>query len=1018
MRILIVPILMVVAALALGYVLLPREQELAFMQFKAGQLEEAQAHYEERLRSGDLSVSTVNSLVSVYAAGGEMDRAVGLFEDFADRHAKDLEVQRRLGRLYGDAMRPSDYRRNLETLYGLSPDEATLRELIETYAFEGAHDRRREALQALVEIYGGTRDDALALARLLAAGDRRGQAADVLLRRGHRRGVSLDAEEMALLVSLLLDQGRHDEALERTRSWLGDEAPAARVVEYVNRFVARNRIEDARRILVTAIERSGNRDTLRLAHVRLLLNTDRRPEARRELQALLDEGGVSGADLPAFVDLALGAGAADLALAQVETHDPALIPPDLLPAVLTVAGNRGRRDLVDRLLAASSRDGLADRPLAAARIALAEGDSATARHRLAEADRIDSRYLPDQVERANLHLALGRRDRARELLDGLVISPGMPEGCLPGLADLYIGTGRLETGYAVFDEFMTSRPLIPVVAGWARLAAASGRDGELIAWLDGQTRPDGDLLLAVSESAEASGATDLSLICAERLYARHPQPAARTRLAGALLAAGRVEEALAHLRDLLVTDDEAVEDLYVRALNDSGARDELVDFIEGEVYAGDLPPKREDDYLYALLDIGAGDRVLPQLYVRARDRGGPWLFAYVESATGEQDEADCVAFLGRELRRHDLEDPALLERFSLMHARDPEAAVAAARDRAYAAPDVWGAVYFDALSRLDDDGEALRAYGRVRLGRDETPVSERRAMAYRLLDLGDVETAEAVFRDLARDGGPDSADLRQLLFLWGPRPDEPEIAWLADRVRAAAPAERGAWLRHLLDRGAAAEVARLAETTGAAEEPGAQTVYALALDRLRDKDGLARLLPRIVPMCGDTLVLRQYAQIAVAHRLDDVARLAWIRLVQRRPDDREGLLWLGSDALQGRRWDEAETYLRTGVDRHAGDHRLHYVLAEVLTEQRRRDEAAAHYETTLRLLADVRPQTVAMSLTRANALARLGRSAEAQSAFERLLASRPDDLEARADYASLLLDIGQPERAREILELD
>ena len=57
-------------------------------------------------------------------------------------------------------------------------------------------------------------------------------------------------------------------------------------------------------------------------------------------------------------------------------------------------------------------------------------------------------------------------------------------------------------------------------------------------------------------------------------------------------------------------------------------------------------------------------------------------------------------------------------------------------------------------------------------------------------------------------------------------------------------------------------------------------------------------------------------------------------------------------------------------------------------------------------------------LTTANVLARLGRADDATATFEQLVARRPDDPEVRADFASLLLDMGLHERAREILNFD
>ena len=68
----------------------------------------------------------------------------------------------------------------------------------------------------------------------------------------------------------------------------------------------------------------------------------------------------------------------------------------------------------------------------------------------------------------------------------------------------------------------------------------------------------------------------------------------------------------------------------------------------------------------------------------------------------------------------------------------------------------------------------------------------RRQLGFRLLDAGDKRAAELALRALAVAAPPTSRDVRQLLFLWGPRPAAEQLDWL-ERARAR-PAGRTGWL--------------------------------------------------------------------------------------------------------------------------------------------------------------------------------------------------------------------------------
>ena len=92
-----------------------------------------------------------------------------------------------------------------------------------------------------------------------------------------------------------------------------------------------------------------------------------------------------------------------------------------------------------------------------------------------------------------------------------------------------------------------------------------------------------------------------------------------------------------------------------------------------------------------------------------------------------------------------------------------------------------------------------------------TSSDERSAMAFALLEIGRKDDAERIVQSLAAASGPASRYTRTLNWLWGPRPDGPELQWMMEVARQAPVAERVGWINRILTAGAPREAATLAE---------------------------------------------------------------------------------------------------------------------------------------------------------------------------------------------------------------
>ncbi|MBN9524627.1 MAG: tetratricopeptide repeat protein [Alphaproteobacteria bacterium] len=294
---------------------------------------------------------------------------------------------------------------------------------------------------------------------------------------------------------------------------------------------------------------------------------------------------------------------------------------------------------------------------------------------------------------------------------------------------------------------------------------------------------------------------------------------------------------------------------------------------------------------------------------------------------------------------------------------------------------------------------------------------QRRNLAGRLLALGGKAMAEPVYRRLAAGQPPDSPDVAELLFLWGPAPTAGELAWLTDRARNAAPASRDAWARLLLERGAPERVLSLVEALPPeAVTPALDQVYVEALaqgGRAGNRIGLA--IQRAIVRNAPTAQLVALGTLAEGEQVTGAANAAWNAILARDPDSGPALRGLARLAFaEGRRRDAIALYQRL-LTRNAGTWPDHYQLGELLLARGDRAAARPEQQKALALIDAERKPDPAAATARAQLLYRLGRTDEALAAFEAQRRARPRDKDLLADYVGVLMELGRNGEAARLL---
>ncbi|MES2338063.1 MAG: hypothetical protein V4537_08210 [Pseudomonadota bacterium] len=288
------------------------------------------------------------------------------------------------------------------------------------------------------------------------------------------------------------------------------------------------------------------------------------------------------------------------------------------------------------------------------------------------------------------------------------------------------------------------------------------------------------------------------------------------------------------------------------------------------------------------------------------------------------------------------------------------------------------------------------------------PGADRAAVAERLLAAGDRAGAIATLQAAAATLPVGAPAAQRLLYLMGPRPEKPDVAWLRRRAVSGPPQGRAEWLLAYADRDAPRDaldslarhplagrtdilltrlrLARAADDDRAAAAAAGQLLDGRALSS-GDLRRIAALVPQDLPPALAAGLARRRADaglVAPQERLD----LAW-------------QAWNRGDATG------AASVLRTYLADRPDDVAALRLMAEV---QGKLGGVAAARPWFERALVRTPP-----GRDRVELLERLGRRAEATRLVADLRAAAPADRGLAALHARLLIAQGEPGKARTVL---
>lgn len=996
------------AAISASVWLLPGPLERGRIALDRGDSAAMHAVVQAAVERHEARPGAVAPLVALAMELGDTASAMTLLHGFLARQPDSLPAQTLLAEVLTQARQSRELAPLLEQLYERTGDAEQLRHAAVLWGQLHQPDRREHLLAKLADAGQADNDETLELAhdrfsRADAAG-----AVDLLLAR-----IAHDNQpEMALVTHaglLAIDLPDAAARLARLGALLTHPASLPGVLQVVAGLQTRSR-PDLALTLLTALPE----DLQRLADVSLAIAdaeslTGATHRALTRLLALRSAGNLPQPGAALLADLALRDGQPALAV-DVTAAIPAQAMPAWLPLrIAEILLPAGQAALLDRLSPAT----LATQPSVAALVAARHGDTATAT-RLARAA-FDLPPAAPAVLHAYVHLLddLHLDDAAFAALRDHLRDGAAPDPATVNLLAA-LATTPARSG-VVLPLLARARDSSPGAAdAWCTLALASNRDAEVADWLRHSGRADPAIRLSLLNRAvqghdHVLADTAATLLLAAplpagwsavevRLLARSTTPLDRSQLDGWLdfLATAPPE---ARLRATFVLAGSPDLAQAARAAAPALATHPAIAVLLADAGAGLGGPEAVAArlQLLAALSPRAALPLLAAAALHDPTHLGPTWAAAVFQTSGDPAGQTALRTLLPHLARPEAE--AAL--FRILAALPATEAVAVQQIAADMLGGSWVPAWEETLARTGRIAE-LEAALRTRGAASATSGAEGRSLAWRLTELGDRSGAITLLRRLSEDQPPDSEAVKQLLYLWGPRPLPEAVDWVRTRAASSPPDQLAGWVAHLDYLDASDAVVAIVEARAdlLSRQPALVGSYVAALDRLGTPRRALPLLQRALAQARDPLVLSAIGRAGEAMERPLLALQADAAAAAARPQDPVAWLAAARAALAARRPSEAARDYQTLLGLHSQPPRVLLEAGEALLAARQTGQAAPLFAAALAGLP-ARDTSTDDQRLRAQVLRRTAHTAEASTLLHQILARHPDDAGTQADLLEI-----------------
>jgi tetratricopeptide (TPR) repeat protein len=962
------------AALALGTALVPSGLEQAFMFMHDREYTKAAESFQAKWENGNRTREVANALAELHVREGNPTRAADILVEFISGKPADTQALARLAEIFRDDQQRNKYIATLERLHELKKDTGILHALKKLYELAGREEDQIRTLEAIV--HGGAAElpDMVTLAELLSARNPK-RSIEVLYNVFRRWPKDITVDTAQTMTALATGEDRPDLVRTVIMPWLATRK-SFRDVEPIAVSLTAERLDSLalEAVKASAAFATSDPQTVVLA-ARLESRAGQQVPAYTRLKALLDRQNLPPKGDDVFIETALLAGKPDEAVTHVLKRGPANLPFWLQSWFVAKLKDAGNTDALKSIATRYEADSSPAALFLRAHVALASGRKDEAKT-LAQQAATSINDVPAAIAMAGLMSELGNTAAARKLVHDY--APGPDHVALDDLAPataIALTLRELTIAMPMAEKLREQRPGTVSDILYARALGLSGNADEALAILDDLDVWSEAREIATFEVLKGAGRnTELQTVLLARLDSGDTTLQQRTSYVFELNSFKSLSVKVPDDVEGILEDDlEADKALASPRL----ARIEFLGKLNGAIalpYALDAAEQ----------DPAAASYIYLHLLKRLNRRQDA--AAYIESVLPDIPDERLRQSLLQEWIAVGVTRPALAYLRGLAESGDRQ----------------WFYAFDEALRKLGPPGERvafLTAYAQ----RPDLDPKFRGQLASQILDVGGKQVALELFKQDAEGAPPRSKAVEQVLFLWGPRPPREGIDWLLQRARSGAPQDRAGWLTRLVDANAASEALPLAAEWYQAGDDSVTEVLATCLEQLRRKAELQSLLRQEVLR---NPVAKRAARLAAAAEslgLLDEALVLYERAANTEP------AWLkaaGRTALYAGKPARAIALLRKVDTTRNRDADFACIFAEAHYQSRQKIEALRIYEDCLdlsRKMATDRPKSVRYQMM---ALARLQRDDEAED-----LLSKSGDSDLRADYAAILLDRGDTERA-------
>lgn len=951
--------------------LIPQDQNLQQMQVRDDALRSATfINYEQSYLSGNresvVIIGYSDQLISLDRAAD----ALPILNEHLQANPTDVAARSKLAQIYQLTGNNEAYFETLNWLAQNANDEDSLRLLSDHYNSQSDFASQVAVLKRLIEVTNGAYPKTFVdLATIQTAlGDKAG-ASETLGILVQKHPSHMDFGTLRLYVLALLDQGDASRAQQYAGRWLADNFVAAEAADLANIMHYNASAQNALTLLQPYENVVTSNSNLLAAFVNALVASGQDERAFGMLKQHAAVTPLNDALLTAYIPLSVKYATPEEALRVVQAINPNDFSEVQAIELIRLAKGQENTELTEQVVIEFiDEDYLIDKPVLDAIITL-DGqnlEAANAKIAVAIAGPISSDL---RIQLANACAEAGNTACVESILDALPAIAEMTPSMLSNTAELYLSLGRAAEIYPDVTTYRTANPSGIIDQIWLRLVAATGDKATMQAWLEANdTGTTATNLRELYYTATSFDHYQTGSIISEHLYKRAATEENKALMVNAYLRTYQYSKALPYLREAKGQSAQLERDyitaLEVLAKRDSGARKELVGYVQKKLGQAGLSQSEKRRMVFLLINNGREDVARPIIEANARKSGGQWrvMLDQLNGKGGGGGPTDPVRVMS------------------------PQERVAVASE--------------EGVSR-----------------------ERRREIAFGLKEDGHHDAALHIFNRLASGAAPGSEDVNDLLFLLEQRSPQDALTWMdARRRNANSQAERLAWSQLIADKSDPyAFMALISSDPSLLQQPTLRDRYFVALAENGSEAEYTQAMRPWIEATNDVDGLIQYARIAEGQSYRQAAVNAYKRAYALDGNNTKALHDLGVSAFLQADYSEARKYLdryfnvRSRQQRSSENPFLAaYYQAEMLRRGGDKGAAQNYFRQAFEGARILPNQSVGSQSIMYSSLFHLGRADEAINGFRTLLQRFPRNRTLLADYMTVLIEYKYYDEAQRI----